>query len=103
MQTDLAISASGDAWVMNNWQDTDSCYSSGQLRRSGPICGARTGLATPKKITTPWPPQRVESARCRQLLNDLDDLGVLDITIVMYSATACGADLMRWSRKGRTK
>jgi hypothetical protein len=29
---------------------------------AGPICGARTGLATPKKTTTPWPPQRVESA-----------------------------------------
>src|SRR5262247_3035685 len=30
--------------------------------RAGPICGARTGLAMPKKITTPWPPQRVDSA-----------------------------------------
>jgi len=27
MQTDLAISPSGDIWVMNNWQDIDSCYS----------------------------------------------------------------------------
>jgi sugar lactone lactonase YvrE len=26
MQTDLAINASGDVWVMNNWQDIDSCY-----------------------------------------------------------------------------
>jgi hypothetical protein len=26
MQTDLAISPSGDVWVMNNWQDIDSCY-----------------------------------------------------------------------------
>lgn len=25
MQTDLAISPSGDVWVMNNWQDIDSC------------------------------------------------------------------------------
>src|SRR5215469_14990573 len=25
--------------------------------RAGPICGARTGFAMPKKITTPWPPQ----------------------------------------------
>ena len=30
--------------------------------RAGPNCGARTGFAMPKKITTPWPPQRVESA-----------------------------------------
>jgi hypothetical protein len=28
MQTDLAISPSGDVWVMNNWQDIDSCFSS---------------------------------------------------------------------------
>src|SRR5215813_13507274 len=27
MQTDLAISPSGDVWVMNNWQDIDSCFS----------------------------------------------------------------------------
>src|SRR5262249_4020250 len=26
MQTDLAISPSGDVWVMNNWQDLDSCF-----------------------------------------------------------------------------
>jgi len=26
MQTDLAISPTGDVWVMNNWQDIDSCY-----------------------------------------------------------------------------
>jgi len=26
MQTDLAISPSGDVWVMNNWQDIDSCF-----------------------------------------------------------------------------
>jgi hypothetical protein len=25
MQTDLAISPSGDVWVMNNWQDIDAC------------------------------------------------------------------------------
>src|ERR1051326_120272 len=29
---------------------------------AGPICGARTGFAIPKKTTTPWPPQRVDSA-----------------------------------------
>jgi hypothetical protein len=26
MQTDLAIGAAGDVWVMNNWQDIDSCF-----------------------------------------------------------------------------
>jgi len=34
------------------------CYGT----RAGPIWGACTGLAMPKKITTPWPPHRVESA-----------------------------------------
>src|SRR5262245_54382461 len=26
MQTDLAVSPSGDVWVMNNWQDIDTCF-----------------------------------------------------------------------------
>src|SRR5262245_22928995 len=26
MQTDLAIGPAGDVWVMNNWQDIDSCF-----------------------------------------------------------------------------
>jgi hypothetical protein len=26
MQTDLAISPSGDIWVTNNWHDIDSCF-----------------------------------------------------------------------------
>ena len=26
MQTDLAISPAGDVWVMNNWQDINSCF-----------------------------------------------------------------------------
>jgi streptogramin lyase len=27
MQTDLAVSPAGDVWVMDNWQDIDSCFS----------------------------------------------------------------------------
>ena len=26
MQTDIAVSPSGDVWAMNNWQDIDSCF-----------------------------------------------------------------------------
>ena len=26
MQTDIAIDPAGNVWVMNNWQDIDSCY-----------------------------------------------------------------------------
>jgi hypothetical protein len=26
MQTDLAVGPAGDVWVMNNWQDIDSCF-----------------------------------------------------------------------------
>jgi hypothetical protein len=33
------------------------------LSRAGPICGARTGFAMPKKATTPCPPQRVTGIR----------------------------------------
>ena len=29
--------------------------------RAGPICGGRTGVAMPKKIVTPSPPQRVDN------------------------------------------
>ena len=28
LQTDLAVDPAGDVWVMNNWQDIDSCYAS---------------------------------------------------------------------------
>src|SRR5262250_66481 len=38
MQTDLAISPSGDVWVMNNWQDIDSCY-----RNAGEAVSTRCG------------------------------------------------------------
>ncbi len=33
--------------------------SSAATARAGPIYRARTGLAIPKKIVTPWPPQRM--------------------------------------------
>ena len=26
MQTDLAIGPAGDVWVMDNWEDIDSCF-----------------------------------------------------------------------------
>jgi len=26
MQTDLAIGPAGDVWVMNHWQDIESCF-----------------------------------------------------------------------------
>jgi hypothetical protein len=26
MQTDLAIGPAGDVWVLNNWEDIDSCF-----------------------------------------------------------------------------
>lgn len=26
MQTDLAVGPAGDVWVMDNWQDIDSCF-----------------------------------------------------------------------------
>ena len=26
LQTDIAVGPAGDVWVMNNWQDVDTCY-----------------------------------------------------------------------------
>ena len=26
LQTDIAVDPAGNVWVMNNWQDIDSCY-----------------------------------------------------------------------------
>src|SRR5215475_13043923 len=51
MQTDLAVSPSGDVWVMNNWQDIDSCFGVPDESRST-RCGGQGvtiffGLAKP--------------------------------------------------------
>ena len=43
MQTDLAISPSGDVWVMNNWQDIDSCF--------GPVDEARSARCGGQGVT----------------------------------------------------
>jgi len=55
MQTDLAISPSGDVWVMNNWQDIDSCFANAKEALST-RCGGQGvvifyGMAKP--IRTP--------------------------------------------------
>src|SRR5262249_60663481 len=42
MQTDLAISPSGDVWVMNNWQDIDSCFANAKEALST-RCGGQGG------------------------------------------------------------
>ena len=42
MQTDLAISPSGDVWVMNNWQDIDSCFGT-PTKRFQPAAEDRRG------------------------------------------------------------
>jgi hypothetical protein len=61
MQTDLAISPSGDVWVMNNWQDIDSCYKNASEALST-RCGGQGvviffGMAKPVRVPQIGPAQ----------------------------------------------
>ena len=51
MQTDLAVGPAGDVWVMNNWQDIDSCYFGApeavSTRCGGPGVTVFFGMAKP--------------------------------------------------------
>jgi hypothetical protein len=49
MQTDLAISPSGDVWVINNWQDIDSCFG------VPPKCSRRAAAAKASWSSSAWP------------------------------------------------
>jgi streptogramin lyase len=54
MQTDLAISPAGDVWVMNNWEDIDSCFGVPNEALSTP-CGGQGvviffGMAKPVHV-----------------------------------------------------
>jgi hypothetical protein len=40
MQTDLAIDPAGNVWVMNNWQDIDSCFPGAEEALST-LCGGQ--------------------------------------------------------------
>ena len=62
MQTDLAISPSGDVWVMNNWQDVDSCMGTPEEALST-RCGGQGvviffGMAKPVRAPQIGPAQR---------------------------------------------
>jgi hypothetical protein len=53
MQTDLAIGPAGDVWVMNNWQDIDSCFSYNEALSTR--CGGQGvvvffGMAKPVRV-----------------------------------------------------
>ena len=37
MQTDLAVDPAGNVWVMNNWQDIDSCFGKPQRSALDPL------------------------------------------------------------------
>ena len=51
LQTDLAIGPAGDEWVMNNWQDIDSCFGVPEeppsTRCGGPSVVIFFGMAKP--------------------------------------------------------
>ena len=64
MQTDLAISPAGDVWVMNNWQDIDSCFGTPDEARST-RCGGQGvtiffGMAKPVRSPQIGPAQPLE-------------------------------------------
>ena len=40
LQTDIAVSPTGDVWAMNNWQDIDSCYP-GAIEALSTRCGGQ--------------------------------------------------------------
>ena len=54
MQTDIAVDPAGNVWVMNNWQDIDSCIGTPKrgaldpLRRPGRRGFLRDGQAGPR-------------------------------------------------------
>jgi hypothetical protein len=46
--TDLAIDPAGDVWLMNNWQDIDSCFPGAEVFRRGMVARASFyGMAKP--------------------------------------------------------
>jgi DNA-binding beta-propeller fold protein YncE len=61
MQTDLAIDPAGNVWVMNNWQDIDSCFGKPPETRST-LCGGQGvtifyGMAKPVRAPQIGPAQ----------------------------------------------
>ncbi len=61
MQTDLAIGPAGDVWVMNNWQDIDSCFPGAEEALST-LCGGQGvtvffGMAKPVRAPQIGPAQ----------------------------------------------
>lgn len=63
MQTDLAISPAGDVWVMNNWQDIDSCFGTGgealSTRCGGQGVTVFFGMAKPVRSPQIGPARRL--------------------------------------------
>jgi hypothetical protein len=55
MQTDLAISPVGDVWLMNNWQDIDSCFGAPDEARSTRCGGQGVTIlfGMPKPVRSP--------------------------------------------------
>ena len=61
MQTDIAVSPSGDVWAINNWQDIDSCYL-GVSESLSTRCGGQGvviffGMAKPVRSPQIGPPR----------------------------------------------
>lgn len=69
METDLAIGPAGDVWVMNNYQDIDSCFSTPDeapsTRRRGQDVTIFFGMAKPVRAPQIGPARPSWSKPCR--------------------------------------
>jgi hypothetical protein len=64
LQTGVAVGPAGDVWVMNNWQELDSCFS-GTPEAASTRCGGQGvvvffGMAKPVRTPLIGPPRRYE-------------------------------------------
>jgi hypothetical protein len=67
MQTDLAIDPAGNVWVMNNWQNIDSCFGT-PPEASSTLCGGQGvtvfyGMARPVRAPQIGPARAVQATR----------------------------------------
>jgi hypothetical protein len=81
MQTDLAIDPAGNVWVMNNWQDIDSCIGTPKrgafdpLRRTGCGCLLWNGEAGARSTDRPGATTTVKRMAQRKIGRAMSVLG----------------------------
>jgi hypothetical protein len=74
MQTDLAIDPAGNAWVMNNWQDIDSCHCRPTLEEAHVRCRRKLTWRACSSLTEYGPPP-LEPRRGRKVAREGNQRG----------------------------